>query len=214
MSELCPSICWTNLTSALLAQLVRVQPGRPRAAAATSKWPRRKVVARIGPRCERPGDQLVGSLRFDESGELLGEEVRDRDVAARVGLGRRPDQAPALSDGDRFGDHRPSGAYVEAATLERRHLAEPHTGVGQEEDDEPVGLAVALGVRPVLAERRRGAAFVGQRFDLGNRQVALLGPDRAREVEHLRDVAGQPAVLDRKIEDQGEHPVNLADRGP
>ena len=128
-------------------------------------------------------------------------------------LGGAPDHAVTLHLGDRLDDHRAAPLEVEPPDPQRRHLAEPDPGVGQEQHRQPIPGVAPVGQRPVLAVRRGVAALVGQRLDLGDGQEPLLAPHRAGQVDPLRDVAGQPAVADGEVEHQRQHPVDLADRG-
>jgi hypothetical protein len=61
---------------------------------------------------------------------------------------------------------------VEAAHSECGHLAEPDACVGEEQDDEPVGLVLAFIEPAMLAYVRRASARLGEGFDLGVSAVA------------------------------------------
>jgi hypothetical protein len=162
---------------------------------------------------DRRKDQVRRRLALHHRREQFGEEVREWNLSSRVGLRCRPDEALPLHDGNGLGDHRPASWQIEPADLERSHLAEPDTGVGQEQDDEAVGLAVSLGVGTMLAECRGIPALVGQVLDLRDAQVALLGTDRAGQIDSFRDVPRQTPIADREVEDETQHPMDLADRG-
>lgn len=130
-----------------VAQLVRMQagladrlPGGVEVAASEVRRPHRPAAADGGE------DQVVRCLALD----LLGEEVRDRDLTALVRLRRRPDEPLALHDSDGLGDHGAALGQVEPTDLERGHLPEPDAGVNQEEYDQAVGLAVTLGIGAML----------------------------------------------------------------
>nr|WP_238384812.1 hypothetical protein [Ornithinicoccus soli] len=194
-------------------QLVRMQAGksdRPRgrieAAAAEDRRPHRAAAPDPGE------DQLVGCLAGDVRGQVLDQEPGNRDVAALMGLRGPPHQPLALDHGDRLGDQGTPAHQVEPADRQRRHLAEPDAGVGQEQHHEPVGLVGALVEPPVLAHLRWPAALGGERRHLRVAQVALLLPHRPGQVHSLGDVARQPSVPDSHVQDQGEDAMNLPDR--
>nr|WP_236551761.1 hypothetical protein [Aeromicrobium sp. 9AM] len=64
----------------------------------------------------------------------------------------------------------------------------------------------------MLADLDRVAAGVRKVVDLRMREVTLLVVDRARQVDPGGDVASEPTVLDRHVEDQREYAVDLAHR--
>jgi hypothetical protein len=103
---------------------------------------------------------------------------------------------------DGLGDGRAPAGEVEAAHSECGHLAEPDAGVGEEQDDEPVGLILASIEPAMLAHVRRADAGIGEGFDRGVGQESLLLLGRAWEINTGRDVAGQASLLDGHVDDQ------------
>ena len=88
-----------------------------------------------------------------------------------------PQTSPALHDGDGLGDGRTPAGDVEAAHPECGHLAEPDACVGEEQDDEPVGLILAS-VIEYQRSSRRGTTSGSKRTALGltSRQSAASCP--------------------------------------
>lgn len=129
------------------------------------------------------------------------------DLSALVRRGRSPDRSLALHHRDGLGDHGASPLELDPNGAQRGHLTEADVGVGEEEDSEAVGLVGALDVRPMLARVRRVAAFTGQVLDLADRadgEVPLLLEVRTRQIDVPGDVATEPRVADREVEDQGQ----------
>jgi hypothetical protein len=88
--------------------------------------------------------------------------------------------------GHRLGDHRASPQEVEPADSQRRHFAEPHPGIGEEQDHEAMRVVLAFTVAAVLAYLCGLATRVGQRGHLLVREVSPLGCNDAREVDKPR----------------------------
>lgn len=75
--------------------------------------------------------KVFGILARDVPREVIDEESRDRHLPALMRLGSAPHHSPALHRGHRLGEIAALGE-VDTADSQRRHLAEPHTGVGEE----------------------------------------------------------------------------------
>ena len=140
----------------------------------------------------RREDEVRGLLAGDVDGELLGQEPRDGDLQALVGL-RRAEDRVTVDVGDRFGDQRPPAQQVEVADPQGRHLAVAHAGAGQEQDGQPVT-----------------AGSRGQVVDLRAAEEDLLPAHRPRQRHADRRVASQPAVAHRRAQNQRQHPVGVA----
>jgi hypothetical protein len=197
-----------------VAELVRVQAGKADRSSGCVE-----VTASEMGRADRAAaadggkDQIRRRLALHQRRELFGQEVRKRDLASRMRLRCRPDEALPLHDGDGLRGQRPASRQIEPSDLERSHFAEPDPGVGQEQDDQAVDLAVPLGVGTMLAECGGVAALDGQVLDLRNAEVALLGTDRARQIDLLRDVPCESTVADGEVEDQAQNAMDLPYRG-
>ena len=120
--------------------------------------------------------ELVGLLARDVVSQLGDEEPWDRHLPAFVRFGSAPDQPLALHDGDGLGDGRTPAGDVEAAHPECGHLAEPDACVGEEQDDEPVGLILAFIEPAMLAHVRRAGARLGEGFRPGHGSRIAVPP--------------------------------------
>ncbi|MFN8194695.1 MAG: hypothetical protein U0R80_10490 [Nocardioidaceae bacterium] len=158
-------------------------------------------------------DEVLLPLAREVAGQLGGQEPGDRHLAALMGLGSAPHQALAGDRCHRLRDDGPVAAEVEPADLERGHLTEADACVGEEQDDEPVHLVGAGVVGRVLARIRGVTALGGQLVDLVVGEVEVLAPADAWQVDPRGDVASQPPVTHRQIEDQAEYAVDLLDAG-
>lgn len=185
VAEACPSICCTTLTSApeAMARLAAVcrswwgcSPGMPMARAASSKA-FLNVVTRSGEPRRIPGNtRSSGPLASDVSAQLGYEEWRQGELTALMGLGSAPHQAMSLHRCDGGDDRGPVPVQVDPVDTKGGHLAEPDTGVGEEQNDETVGLVGPGVVARVLARLTRVAAGLCEVVDPVVDQVAVLVP--------------------------------------
>lgn len=95
-------------------------------------------------------DEVVGPLARDVDAQLCDQEPRNRDLPSLMRLGSPPHQALSLNRSDRGDDGRAVPGQVESVDVQGGHLAEPDSGVGEEEDDEAVCLVGAGVVTGVL----------------------------------------------------------------
>ncbi|HET7067540.1 MAG TPA: hypothetical protein VFI21_08055 [Nocardioides sp.] len=161
-----------------------------------------------------PGEhEVVRTPADNEAGELGREERRKRDLTPLMRLGSSPHEAMSLHRSHGGDDRGTVPDQVESVDAEGSHLAEPDAGVGEEEDEEPVGLVGAGVVACVLVGIARVATGTGEVLDLVVGQVPVLVLADAREVDTLGHVACQPPVLDRHVEDETEHAVDLGHTG-
>ena len=187
VAEPCPSICWTTFTSAPLAiaRLAAVwrswcgcrsgtpiDVGRSAERGPEGADPQRLAVADAGE------DQVVRLLTVDVIDEFRGEEARDRHLTPPVGLGRSPDEPLSLDRSHGLDDDGAVAAQVEPGDAQRGHLAEPDTGIREEQHDQPVGL---VGARVEVAVLARAARVSG----------------RGREVVHL--IVSQMGLLHERV---------------
>ncbi|MBS2937353.1 hypothetical protein KDN32_06330 [Nocardioides sp. J2M5] len=194
-------------------ELVRVEirdpddaRGRPEGRAERAD-PQRLAVA------DASEDEVIWCFVGHVVGQLGDQEAGDRHFATIVGLGGAPHQPLSLNRRHGLGDDGTVALQVQPGDAQCGHLSESHSGVGQEEHDEPVGLVGASVEAAELARPGRVAGCRGQVIDLVVGQVAVLVLDGPRQVDSGGHVADQPAVLDREVEHQAEHAMDLVDGG-